>query len=77
MAYKLTFDCTNNMAEYEALILGLKATVILKIRNIEIYGDSQIVVNQVQYLFDTKYENLKPYKLVVIDLLYQFDRYTI
>jgi ribonuclease HI len=23
-SYKLTFECTNNMAEYEALILGLK-----------------------------------------------------
>jgi len=40
MAYKLAFDCTNNMVEYEALILGLKVVVILKIKNIEIYGDS-------------------------------------
>jgi ribonuclease HI len=23
-SYKLAFECTNNMAEYEALILGLK-----------------------------------------------------
>jgi ribonuclease HI len=23
-SYKLTFDCTNNMVEYEALILGLR-----------------------------------------------------
>jgi ribonuclease HI len=23
-SYKLAFDCTNNMAEYEALIFGLK-----------------------------------------------------
>lgn len=40
MAYKLYFECTNNMVEYEAFILGLKSIVLLKIKDIEIYGDS-------------------------------------
>jgi len=57
MAYKLAFDCTNNIAKYEALILRLKAIVVMKIKNIEIYGDSQLVVNQVQDFFDTKVKN--------------------
>ena len=25
LSYKLTFECTNNVAEYEALLLGLHA----------------------------------------------------
>jgi len=45
MAYKLDFDCTNNMVEYEALILGLKAAINLKIKDIEIYGDSHLIIN--------------------------------
>jgi len=34
MAFKLGFECTNNMVEYEALILGLKVAINLNIRNI-------------------------------------------
>lgn len=77
MAYKLDFECTNNMAEYEALILGVKVVVALKIKDIEIYGHSQLVVNQVKELFDTKDEKLNPYMIVVVELLDQFDMYTI
>lgn len=77
LIYKLSFECTNNMAEYEALILVLKATVTLKIKDIDIYWDSQLIVNQVKDLFDTKEEKLKPYRLMVIDLLDQFDIYNI
>ena len=40
IAYKLDFQCTNNMVKYEALILGLKVVVELKIIEIEIYEDS-------------------------------------
>lgn len=40
MAYKLGFNWTNNMAKYEALILDLKIVMDLKIKDLEIYGDS-------------------------------------
>lgn len=69
MAYKIDFECTNNMVEYEALILGLKYIIILKFKDIEIYGDSQLVVNQVKESFNTKDEKLRPYKVVVLELL--------
>ncbi|KAL8147927.1 hypothetical protein AgCh_005306 [Apium graveolens] len=37
---------TNNQAEYEALIAGLKLDKALRIQNLKIYSDSQIVVKQ-------------------------------
>lgn len=74
MDYKLGFEGTINIIEYEALILGLKVAVTLKIKDLEIYGDSQLLVNQVQDIFDTKDEKLIPYKIVVNDLFDQFDR---
>lgn len=40
MSYKLSFECTNNMVEYEALILGLKVAIEIGISWIHIYGDS-------------------------------------
>lgn len=77
MAYNLIFECTNTMEEYETLILGLKVAITLRIKDLDIYGDSQLIINQVKDIFDTKYEKLSPYKVVVNDLLDQFDKYTI
>ena len=48
LMYKLEFITTNNIAEYEALLLGLKATKYLGIQQISVYGDSELVVQQVR-----------------------------
>lgn len=37
IAYKLVFDCTNNMTKYEALLLGLRVVVLLKIKELNVY----------------------------------------
>jgi len=42
---RLRFDCTNNIAEYEACIMGIEEAVHLRIKNIDIYGDSALVIN--------------------------------
>jgi len=44
LSYKWNFDCTNNMAEYESMILGLEALLKLKARNIVVCGDSKMVI---------------------------------
>ena len=41
---KLTFDCTNNVVEYEACVLGLQAAIEKKIKRLIVYGDSVLVV---------------------------------
>ena len=41
-------DCTNNMAEYEACILGLKDAINLRIKFLDVYGDSTLVISQVK-----------------------------
>ena len=48
LMYKLEFITTNNTAEYEALLLGLKAAKYLGIQQISAYGDSELVVQQVR-----------------------------
>jgi ribonuclease HI len=40
LSFKLYFECTNNVAEYESLILGLNSLKTMKARRITIYGDS-------------------------------------
>eukprot|EP00253_Pinus_taeda_P009467 PITA_09467 len=44
---KLEFDCTNNTAEYEALVRGLYKEIGLNIKYLQVFGDSEIVVKQV------------------------------
>lgn len=49
--YKMYFDFKNNMAEYEALVLGLKVLKDLKAKKIYIYGDSGLIINQVKGIY--------------------------
>ena len=41
-------ECTNNMTEYEACILGIKASIDLRIKFLSVYGDSALVISQVK-----------------------------
>ena len=44
---RLEYFCTNNQAEYEALLLGLQILESMGVKNIEGFGDSLLVVQQV------------------------------
>ncbi|CAL2270662.1 unnamed protein product [Prunus armeniaca] len=46
-SFQLDFQCTNNRAEYEALIIGLEMLVELGIQSVEILGDSMLVLKQI------------------------------
>ena len=54
LMYKLEFVTTNNTAEYEALLLGLKAAKDLGIQQIAAFGDSELVVQQVKNNYQVK-----------------------
>ena len=41
LSCRLEFECTNNTAEYEALVQGLKKSIELKVKNLKVYGDSK------------------------------------
>ncbi|XP_052486315.1 uncharacterized protein LOC128041053 [Gossypium raimondii] len=45
---KLDFNCTNSMAEYEACIMGIRAAIERKIKVLEVYGDSALVIYQLK-----------------------------
>ena len=51
LAYRLKFDCTNNIVEYEALIQGLYKEIYLDIKYLNVLGDSEIIVRQVRNTF--------------------------
>ncbi|XP_070034967.1 uncharacterized protein [Nicotiana tomentosiformis] len=66
------FPLTNNEAEYEDLIAGLELARVLDYEVIEIKCDSQLVVNQVYGIFDTKEERMQRYVVKVQTLLAWF-----
>jgi ribonuclease HI len=43
----LHFPVSNNMAEYEALLCGLRITIETGIKRLDVRGDSQLVIDQV------------------------------
>jgi ribonuclease HI len=45
---RLEFECTNNTAEYEALLQGLRKALDLNIQNLIVFGNSEIVIRQVK-----------------------------
>jgi ribonuclease HI len=46
-AVRLYFPASNNMAEYEALLCGLKIAIEIGIKRLDVRGDSQLVIDQV------------------------------
>jgi ribonuclease HI len=46
-AVPLHFPTSNNMAEYEALLCGLRTAIETGIKCLDVRGDSQIVIDQV------------------------------
>ena len=68
---------TNNVAEYEALLMGLDALVELKRRKIVVQSDSQLLVRQLNGEYRVKDAKLKVLYQRAISLLRQFDSYRI
>ena len=68
---------TSNIAEYRALIAGLQGSLKIGIDTIHIIGDSQLVVKQVTKVFKVNKPELKRHRDRVLELLEQFEDYTI
>ncbi|XP_073355655.1 uncharacterized protein [Aegilops tauschii subsp. strangulata] len=51
---KIHFDSYHNEVEYEALLYGLRMAILLGIRRLMVYDDSDLVVNQVMKEWDVR-----------------------
>jgi ribonuclease HI/transposase InsO family protein len=72
-AFRLEFDATNNVAEYEALLLGLEIAKDMGIKILNVKGDSDLVILQVKNKFACKSEKLKRYRNAIWDTIEMFD----
>jgi ribonuclease HI/probable phosphoglycerate mutase len=76
-AKKFLGHCTNNIAEYRALILGLETALNRGTPAISIHLDSELLVRQIQGIYRVKNPDLKPLMLEIRDLLDRFDTWQI
>ncbi|WJZ92481.1 hypothetical protein VitviT2T_011471 [Vitis vinifera] len=63
----------NNIVEYEAYILGLKTALELGIIQIEVFGDSNLVLRHIQGHWKTRDVKLWPYHAYLELLVWRFD----
>uniref|UniRef100_A0A1S3XZE0 Uncharacterized protein Mb2253c-like n=1 Tax=Nicotiana tabacum TaxID=4097 RepID=A0A1S3XZE0_TOBAC len=64
---------TNNEAEYEAMIAGLKLALKYGTRRLVLHCDSQLVVTQVTRTFEIKEQRLQKYQSEIHKLPPEFD----
>jgi len=57
--YKIIFLCTNNIAEYEALLLGLKFLKKKRAKRIFIQEDSKLIIRQIKGQYSAKHPRLR------------------
>jgi len=68
-AFRLNFKCTNNMAKYEALILGLQLVRKLGAKRVSILGDSEMIIKQISGEYSINNPRLGRYRDIVLDLI--------
>ena len=59
---RLNFPATNNAIEYEACIIGLRATLGLGVKEFEVYVNLALIISQIQNRWKIKEERLMPYR---------------
>ena len=65
--------CTNNIAEYKALILGLKGALASGFNKLDVFLDSELLARQINGSYRVKNEKLKILMQEVRSLLSLFD----
>ena len=64
-SFRIEFYCTNNVVEFEALLLGIENTYNLACGHIIVFGDLELVVNLVRKIYTPTNKLLKRYTQVV------------
>ncbi|XP_073154100.1 uncharacterized protein [Henckelia pumila] len=73
LAVRLDFRASNNEAEYEAVLIGLRAAKQAGAARVHLYSDSQLVAQQVNGTYEVKNEKLKEYMRTIEEAKGFFD----
>ncbi len=68
---------TNNQAEYEALVRALEVATEYGFEEVDVRGDSELIVKQVRGEYDTNNPELREYRVQVRELLTNFEQWSL
>ena len=74
LAFKLRFKVSNNEVEYETCIVGLEATLELVAKQLDVIGDSNLVVSQAKGDWKVKEEKMRIYHQTLDLLIPRFEK---
>jgi len=74
---RFLFDASNNEAEYEALIVGLRLAKDIGVSHIRVFSDSQLIVEQIMGEFDTKEDTIRAYRDIALPFARFFNTFHI
>ncbi|XP_073154221.1 uncharacterized protein [Henckelia pumila] len=73
LAVRLNFRASNNEAEYEVVLIGLRAAKQVGAGRVHLYSDSQLIAQQVNGSYEIKSENFKEYMKAIVEARGFFD----
>jgi ribonuclease HI len=68
---------TNNVAEYKAMVRGLELALAHGADEVEMIGDSELIIRQIEGRYKVKKPDLKPFHAEAKALLGKFDRWSV
>ena len=71
-AFRLDFPCTNNKAEFEALILGLEKAHEAGCKKIIVFGDSELIINLVKKSYTPSNKLMRRYTTLACESAAKF-----
>ena len=71
---QLKFLATNNEAEYEGILMGLRVGKALEAKNLLVQSDSKLVIGQIKEEYEAKEERMQKYLRLTKHLTQEFDR---
>jgi ribonuclease HI len=72
LSYKLEFETINNVEEYEALVLGMRDAKKMGIKEVTVFGDVELIIQQVKNIYWDKHPQIRSYRNEVWDLIDNF-----
>ncbi|KAL0346192.1 UNVERIFIED_CONTAM: Ribonuclease HI [Sesamum radiatum] len=76
-AIKFNFKASNNEAEYEALVVSIRMSHEAGARHLLAYSDSQLIVKQVEGIYEAKEESMIQYLQQIKELKTSLDHFQI
>ncbi|GKF52900.1 putative ribonuclease H-like domain-containing protein, partial [Tanacetum coccineum] len=76
-ALRLNFTNSNNDAEYEAPLAGLRIATKMKVEKMHAFVDSKLVASQLEGSYEEKGEKINNYKEKALEIIQNFSNFQI